>query len=434
MKKLNKTAKVIGLYLFILIFFHNCSTNLIVQKRLYRKGFNIGISTINKNENQSSDQKIAEHAKHKVKTESQTADFPCLENSKKNEISNTKAEHKISPVQSNHERNASKNENDQDQKNILDSSVNLASNKTDSHKAKQESTSTELFILGSILSIAGAFIFLKSKKSKQISIWAKENKSKARILLTIAQIALVSQAIYYGNLLKEDGITLSKNALWIALSASALGCLLYPYKNSKLKFLSRNYFNKKAIELVMIIGSFFSILTIGNQNEISFQSTVEIHQNTNQYKHEQEQKKVEKKSQGAAIENNGKIALFALATIISLGLLLLIAVLSCNLACTGAIGAFLLLVGSSYTAIILSYIFISKRIFKKKESSESTDKKPSRIIIPIALGVSVALVLLLLLVPTWWSIIGVLAFLVQKYWIISTIYSILATIAAIIYK
>ena len=431
MKNINKIAKAISLYLFIVIFFNNCSTSILVQKRQYRNGYNISISKNKKEENKSAEQKTIKNTSYESKTQGQSKDILCLiEINKQNEacFENTKT-----TKQPNNTEKVKQSIKNESPKKSFTKTVNLPTAFKKKQLENKENNANDFIFFASIISVAGAFAFLKTKKSKQISAWANTNKTKARILLIFAQIAAASQAIYIGNLLREEEIILSKNTVWIALSGSILACLLYPFKNTKLKLFNRNYFTKKAIELVVIIGTFFSILAIGNQNEISLASKTEI-QNTSSQQVQNERKTKAQELHSTKADNGSKIALLALATIISLGLLLLIAVLSCDLACTGAVGTFILLVGTTFSAILLGYIFLSKRILFKKNSTQSSDKKTSRILIPIALGLSVAFVLLLLLTPPSWPTLGALAFLAQKYWIIATIYSILATIGAILYK
>lgn len=431
MKKLNKIVKVISLYLFIVIFFNNCSTSILVQKRQYRNGYNISISKNKKEDDKSVEQRTIKNTFNESKTQRKSKDNSWLIDKNKQNVARfeyteaTKQSNITAPV-----KQSIKNENPKKGfTKTVHSPIVLNKKQLDN----KENSFNDLIFFASIISVAGAFAFLKSKKSKQISAWANANKTKARTLLAISHIATVSQAIYLGTLINEEGITLSKNTLWISLSASILAGLLYPFKNAKLKFFKRNYFMRKAIELVVIIGTFVSILTISNQNKISFSHKTEV-QNASSKMVQNERKNLTNNHHSTLADNGSKVALIALATIVGLGLLLLIAVLSCDLMCTGAVGSFILLVGTTFSAIVLSYIFISKGILFKKGTTKTSNKKTSRLIVPIVLGLSVAFVLLLLLTPPTWSILGALPFLAQKYWIIASIYSILATIAAILYK
>ncbi len=217
---------------------------------------------------------------------------------------------------------------------------------------------------------------------KQISYWARSHKTAARIILILLYIPLNIAGLVTGYLLQETGITLSANFIYTLIIIVLAVYLFYPAKAT--------YFKRKFFEGVMITCTYLMICFYGNQlnnptpvlpfaNSIQAVSytihhtaipsvnkiagkTLTIKELRKELKKAFQQKKEMKKG--------WKIALIILSILVAAGLILLLVVLSCTIACNSseALAIIVFILGTA--AIIFGLLKLIQFISGNKRTKE----------------------------------------------------------------
>ncbi len=242
---------------------------------------------------------------------------------------------------------------------------------------------------------------------KKISLWANRHPWTSRIIIIVSFLVLNVLGFTTGWLLLDSGIYLPFMALLSFALIYATGFIFYPFKNKngKYRMTVSVYIRQKTCGMLLAGSAFFMCIYAGNQREILFRSSFPFSQavagNTiipvkspvKTYKtipafyksmkddhgkmlSWKERKKLLKEQVKAIkhtreISNGGKTALIILSILVALGLIGLVAALSCNLSCEGS-GAAAVIVGIGGTGLIIFLLFLAIRgiLGKKKNKSK----------------------------------------------------------------
>jgi hypothetical protein len=244
---------------------------------------------------------------------------------------------------------------------------------------------------------------------KKLSAWAKSNPWKARIIIIVSHLILWVLAWNTGTGLLAQNILLPDSFLLVSLIVFLAAALFYPLKRNR-TIANRNVFYKKQklSDFLLAASTFSMILCIANVNDISvlsvapasgsIASTVPRH-NTNQptaaeilaslkdrdkstltrtekrilkKEFKVQLKKYVKAKLAGDKKAAGDTGLIILTIIAAVGLLYLVAALSCSLSCNGSDGAALVVALVGTAAVVFGVVMIirgiNKRYREKKES------------------------------------------------------------------
>src|SRR5688572_3903340 len=107
---------------------------------------------------------------------------------------------------------------------------------------------------------------------KQLSLWAKNHKWKARIAMVIAWLTLTALAINIGTTLTGLNIELSSTVLLITVALFLAAIFYYPLHSQK-SFYGADafYIKQKSCDLLLAVSSFCLILYAANKPGTLFQ-------------------------------------------------------------------------------------------------------------------------------------------------------------------
>ena len=226
---------------------------------------------------------------------------------------------------------------------------------------------------------------------KQLSYWAKANPRTARFLIVLIYVFLNIAGLIAGSLLWVLGIELTSSfMLMLAITVISL-YLIYPKKAA--------YCKRKVFHALMAVCTFLIITVVGNQlhspnPQVFFVTTTQAvthltnseHNSTSQPTNIKKEKRLHKKEtrkllQKLATKNDrskaAKIFLIVLTIIVALGLLYLLAALSCTIACSGAEALAVLVAIAGTFGIVFGAIRIIQHILgkerKRKRAKSSAD-------------------------------------------------------------
>ncbi|HLO37824.1 MAG TPA: hypothetical protein VK173_05020 [Lacibacter sp.] len=226
---------------------------------------------------------------------------------------------------------------------------------------------------------------------KQLSYWAKVNPQRARFLIVLIYILINIIGLIAGSLLWASGIQLEESFMFVLAVTVVSLYIIYPKKAA--------YYKRKIFHGLMAVCTFLIITVFGNQlhnpnpqlffvnttqavTHITNSEQLDIHEPTNIKK----EKRLQKKEAGSlwkklAAKNDrskaAKILLIVLTVIVALGLLYVLAALSCTIACSGAEALAVLVALVGTFGIVFGAIRIIQHILgkerKKKRAKSSTD-------------------------------------------------------------
>lgn len=234
---------------------------------------------------------------------------------------------------------------------------------------------------------------------KKISYWARNNKKNARFIIIASFILLSGLGIATGTLLNELGVIISANAMLALICVYLTGLVAYPTMAQKMK--KRNpalhYIKQKTCDLFLAASSFCMVVYFSNQplfqhytslnasvsNNVPLpkDSSLKAYKSISAFAGSlkdangkslgwKEKKKLLKEQvrgikKAKDMSDGEKTGLIILSVIVALGLLYLVASLSCNLSCAGSEGA-ALLVGIGGTVLIIFLLIITIRAIDGK--------------------------------------------------------------------
>lgn len=243
---------------------------------------------------------------------------------------------------------------------------------------------------------------------KKLSRWAKENPRKARITIILGHFALVTIALFTGESFTELGIQFPAWLLFLFLSVFILAAAFYPCRKNRKPINNELYYiRQKSCDWLLAASTFLMILCLANKNTASvnfFQpvsassgithiketkkptaaeilASLEYRDKSTLTRSEKRILKQEFKTQlknyvAAKLSGNkaegDRAGLIILAIIGALGLLFLLAALSCGIACNGAEGLAIAVLILGTAGIIWALIAVIRAIKRgrKKEMKE----------------------------------------------------------------
>jgi uncharacterized membrane protein len=244
---------------------------------------------------------------------------------------------------------------------------------------------------------------------KKLSVWAKKNPWQARIIIIVSHIILSVLAWNTGIVLLAQDIFLPEVFLFLSIFVFLGAVLFYPLKSNRTNANKEVFYRKQKLSDFLLAASTFSmIVCIANTNDVSVLSVSPVRgsipsaiqqKNPNQptaaeilaslqYRDKttltRMEKKILKKEFKLQLKNHVKAKLsgnkkaanetgaIILTIIAALGLLYLVAALSCSLSCNGSEGAAIVLAVLGSALIIFGVIMIIRGINKKsREKKES---------------------------------------------------------------
>lgn len=239
---------------------------------------------------------------------------------------------------------------------------------------------------------------------KKLSRWAKENPWKARIIIILVHFALVTIALFTGESFTTLGIQFPAWLLFLFLSVFILAAVFYPSRRKR-TVINRDlhYFRQKSCDFLLAASTFCMILCLATKNTVSvsiFQPAsasngINLTKETKKPTAEEilaslayrdkstltrAEKRILKQEFKTQLKNyvaaklagnkaeGDRVGLIILAIIGALGLLFLLASLSCSIACGGSEGlaiAFLIVGAAGIIWGLIAVIRNIKRNNKK---------------------------------------------------------------------
>jgi hypothetical protein len=240
---------------------------------------------------------------------------------------------------------------------------------------------------------------------KKVSRWAKHHIVPARIIIVFSFITLTLLGILTGTLLSGMDIYLPAALMMGMVTIYLTGLIAYPAKSLKGKKMTAAafYIRQKSCDLLLAASTFCMIVYFSNQpgqllrystslnaaipTHTSFpkDSTVKIHKpiaafaaslkdETGKKLKWKERRKLLKEQvksiKKSDLSRGAKIALIILSVFVAAGLLALILALSCELSCSGAEGAAVLVGVGGVILIGLLLVLVIRGILGKKRKKK----------------------------------------------------------------
>lgn len=222
-----------------------------------------------------------------------------------------------------------------------------------------------------------------------LSFWAKANAPTARFLIVILYVFINITALITGSLLWAIEIELQEGFLLILAFVTVLLYLMYPSKAS--------YYKRKLFHGFMAVCTFLLITFFGNQLHnsnftLSFLNSTQAvtyhnnggnehvsypdkHIKEKRFQNKQAKTFLQKLAAKQDRSKAAKILLITLTIIVALGLLYLLAALSCTIACNGVEALAILVAIAGTFGIVFGVIRIIQAILgkerKKKKKQEA---------------------------------------------------------------
>lgn len=232
---------------------------------------------------------------------------------------------------------------------------------------------------------------------QSISLWAHRHRPYAITLIVVLKIAFVFLALSAGILLRQQQVILPGTASYVCVGMMILLYLYYPH-------FAKKYRSRKRMEMAFLFFSFWGAAFWSNQFNPTLQSSspvfasvhpIKVKKPTAQqiieslkYRHKSSLTRVEKRILKKELKIQAKQYVSAklsgdkekarktwltLAVIVgALGILYLLAALTCTIACNGADGAAIAVAIIGFAGIIWGTIALIRRINKKKKEKQPT--------------------------------------------------------------
>jgi predicted membrane channel-forming protein YqfA (hemolysin III family) len=247
---------------------------------------------------------------------------------------------------------------------------------------------------------------------KQLSLWARNHKNPARLIIILSFIGLTITGLATGHLLSSLGVRISTAALFVTVTVYVAGLIVYPVRASKdNKGKTASFYTRQKICDGMLATSTFCMLvffsnrpdqlfrytsplnaTLPAPAELPRDSTLKtaktiaafsasLRDETGKSLKWKEKKKLLKEQIRAikkdkAISDGGKVGLIILSVLAAIGLLYLVAALACNLSCSGAEGAATLVMIGGAGLIVFLLVLVIRSITKKNKTMKTTGTSP----------------------------------------------------------
>jgi len=212
---------------------------------------------------------------------------------------------------------------------------------------------------------------------KSISFWAKENPRKAQISIVLLYVCLNLLAICFGFIFRESGILFSELLMDISFFIFVSAVLLYKKK--------ANYYYRKSLDFILISTTFLMLGFWANRaEERTFYTPFSFHtatgittkpvvneepnhksiagEKTASKKEWRKAEKAKAKKERREIATWLKVLLILLVVASAIFLSYLVAILSCNISCSGAEGLAIVVLVLGLTGAIGGGVVLIRRI------------------------------------------------------------------------
>ncbi len=234
----------------------------------------------------------------------------------------------------------------------------------------RRSDGTFLSVSAISTALLSAFMFLGRKRTKRLANWASNNVKTSRRLLIGSRILLGLASLQLGRIIQSVGFELSDWSVYALSAVFALNVLLYPVKNTAKRIWKSNFIRRKLHDLALVAVTSALLISFGNissqqsnMNSFGRQITEAFTYAPTATSSEADYMDYEKRSTGEII---GNILLSILALALFVGVIMLLAVISCELSCNGQEGLAALVMIGGATLAILGIIYLFKRIWKPR--------------------------------------------------------------------
>lgn len=244
---------------------------------------------------------------------------------------------------------------------------------------------------------------------KKISRWAKNHKKLSRIIIVASFTVLTALGIATGLLLTDAGVSISSYALFIISAVYVAGLVAYPSRSLRQKKLNAAvfYIRQKSCDLMLATSTFCMIIYFSNRpgeifsysaalnaaipisTSIPKDSAVKAYksiadfkaslkdENGKALKWKAKKKLLKEQIRGIKKDKDmsagAKVGLIILSVAVALGLLYLVAALSCNLSCSGSEGAAIFVLGAGGGLVIFLLVLAIRAILGKKRKRKNKE-------------------------------------------------------------
>lgn len=236
---------------------------------------------------------------------------------------------------------------------------------------------------------------------KKISIWAHVHLMQTRLVMVVLFLLLILVGIFLGDVLFSTGISLTTIFLYISFVLFFIGLFIYPSKQKKQQYV--NFYKRhKMADLLLVTSTFFFIVYGGNNlnqvNENNSQALYaasysltannslilpakSIDKPVKNYFSKKEVRKIlkekvrELRKQYKNSTKGEKIALIALSVLVAIGLISLIAVLACNLSCSGSDALAIIVAIGGIGLVSFLLVRVIQRITRGSRKKEKADQE-----------------------------------------------------------
>lgn len=221
--------------------------------------------------------------------------------------------------------------------------------------------------------------------SIQTSLWAKNHVRLSRILIVLGFVLLTATGIFTGQLLYMHKIRVPINVFWFAFFVYVFSLSFYPSQKISLKHADglAQYLKRKVCDLLLAGTTFVMILQQGNifswdvdrsimtetlqRARAAYPVRIDAPEGT--WKAQKREWKDRLKSFLSAtnrFSKGEKTMLTVLAVVLGIAILIGIAMLACNLSCSGAEGAAGAVAIFGVAGVVLLFVLFMKYLNKKE--------------------------------------------------------------------
>ncbi len=239
---------------------------------------------------------------------------------------------------------------------------------------------------------------------KQLSLWAKKNPRKARLIIIVSHILILLLAWFTGSEISGLSDRLPVYLKIIFVLVFIIAAFTYPIRKSTPRY---SYAKQKTCDFLLALSTFGMVMGIAASGDISFGSLSPLYASTPsainnnkkdptaeqilaslKYRDKSSLTRAEKRILKAEFrkqlkiwtlakvtgnkEEGDKAGLLILAIVAAVGLFFLVASLSCSLSCNGSDAAAIVVLLLGTAAIVLGLLAVIRSINKKKRQKTET--------------------------------------------------------------
>jgi len=224
------------------------------------------------------------------------------------------------------------------------------------------------------------YLSRKSNLFFKLAFWAKKNSKKSVLIIAVAKVAFVANALGIGYLLADLGYSSPKwvNTIYLSLTLGAV--LMFPLKNSKLGIIG--FFKQKILGAVLLLSSMIMLINIANRYHEPLQKTdaknsaLVFEKMSLEKTHTHHFSNV--KSLNQSDDENALAKSFIVLLMFVIGALLFASILAfaCELSCMGfVVFSNIFLIGGSAILIFIFFVLLIRLMKLGNETQEEIKNK-----------------------------------------------------------